>query len=77
MNPCDVDPDRWYSDDPKEKKAAVGQCLSGCLRVEACLREVLRFEKGRGRDSRHGIWAGMTPLDRFRYEERLAKGNAS
>ena len=55
----------FFSTDPRDRRYAVGVC-GGCPVREACLRMALDAERGTGVYERHGVFGGMTPIERFR-----------
>ena len=59
----------FFSTDPRDRRYAVGVC-GGCpVRVrEACLRMALDAERGAGVYERHGVFGGLTPIERFRMQ---------
>ena len=57
----------FFSTDPRDRRYAVGVC-GGCPVREACLRMALDAERGTGVYERHGVFGGLTPIERFRMQ---------
>ena len=57
----------FFSTDPRDRRYAVGVC-GGCPVREACLRMALDAERGTGVYERHGVFGGLTPIERFRVQ---------
>ena len=57
----------FFSTDPRDRRHAVGVCES-CPVREACLRMALDAERGTGVYERHGVFGGLTPIERFRMQ---------
>ena len=57
----------FFSTDPRDRRYAVGVC-GGCPVREACLRMALDAELGTGVYERHGVFGGLTPIERFRMQ---------
>ena len=57
----------FFSADPRDRRYAVGVC-GGCPVREACLRMALDAERGTGVYERHGVFGGLTPIERFRMQ---------
>ena len=57
----------FFSTDARERRYAVGVC-GGCPVREACLRMALDAERGTGVYERHGVFGGLTPIERFRMQ---------
>lgn len=58
----------FFSTDPRDRRYAVGVC-EGCPVREACLRMALDAERGTGVYERHGVFGGLTPIERFRLQK--------
>ena len=59
----------FFSTDPRDRRYAVGLCESCPVKVrEACLRMALDAERGTGVYERHGVFGGLTPIERFRVQ---------
>ena len=59
----------FFSTDPRDRRYAVGVCESCPVKVrEACLRMALDAERGTGVYERHGVFGGLTPIERFRMQ---------
>ena len=71
--PGDVADQVFFSTDPRDRRYAVGVC-GGCpVRVrEACLRMALDAERGTGVYERHGVFGGLTPIERFRMQREAS-----
>lgn len=61
----------FFSTDPRDRSYAVGVC-EGCPVREACLRMALDAERGTGVYERHGVFGGLTPIERFRLQKEDA-----
>ena len=61
----------FFSTDPRDRRYAVGVC-GGCPVREACLRMALDAERGTGVYERHGVFGGLTPIERFRLQKDAA-----
>lgn len=61
----------FFSTDPRDRSYAVGVC-GGCPVREACLRMALDAERGTGVYERHGVFGGLTPIERFRLQKDAA-----
>ena len=61
----------FFSTDPRDRRYAVGVC-GGCPVREACLRMALDAERGTGVYERHGVFGGLTPIERFRMQRESA-----
>ena len=57
----------FFSTDPRDRRYAVGVC-GGCPVREACLQMALDAERGTGLYERHGVFGGLTPIERFRMQ---------
>ena len=57
----------FFSTDPRDRQYAVSVC-AGCPVREACLRMALDAERGTGVYERHGVFGGLTPIERFRMQ---------
>ena len=57
----------FFSTDPRDRRYAVGVC-GGCSVRAACLRMALDAERGTGVYDRHGVFGGLTPIERFRMQ---------
>ena len=63
----------FFSTDPRDRRYAVGVCESCPVKVrEACLRMALDAERGTGVYERHGVFGGLTPIERFRLQKDAA-----
>lgn len=63
----------FFSTDPRDRRYAVGVCEECPVRVrEACLRMALDAERGTGVYERHGVFGGLTPIERFRLQKDAA-----
>ena len=67
--PGDVADQVFFSTDARDRQYAKRVC-DGCpVRVrEACLRMALDAERGAGVYERHGVFGGLTPIERFRMQ---------
>ena len=65
--PGDVADQVFFSTDARDRRYAVGVC-GGCPVREACLRMALDAERGTGVYERHGVFGGLTPIERFRMQ---------
>ena len=61
----------FFSTDPRDRRYAVGVC-GGCPVREACLRMSLDAERGTGVYERHGVFGGLTPIERFRMQREAS-----
>lgn len=60
--PCQLaDPDIWFT--PSSEAVAVAACWE-CPAREACLRAAMDAEGTARTSSRHGVWGGLTPMQR-------------
>ena len=57
----------FFSTDPRDRQYAVSVC-AGCPVRDACLRMALDAERGTGVYERHGVFGGLTPIERFRMQ---------
>ena len=63
----------FFSTDPSDRRYAVGVCESCPVKVrEACLRMALDAERGTGVYERHGVFGGLTPIERFRMQREAS-----
>lgn len=58
----------------QEAKDAKRICAA-CPAVEECEAYIIRVEHGVGYSSMRGIWAGMTPAERYRKYHKQKNGN--
>lgn len=58
----------------QEAKDAKRICAT-CPAVEECEAYIIRVEHGVGYSSMRGIWAGMTPAERYRKYHKQKNGN--
>ena len=63
--PGDVADQVFFSTDARDRRYAKRVC-AGCPVREACLRMALDAERGTGVYERHGVFGGLTPIERFR-----------
>jgi hypothetical protein len=72
--PCRRDPDAWFAGsdhtDRQVERAEARALCGGCEAQPACLDAALRFEVGKNRHYRYGVWGGMTPGERVREDQR-------
>ena len=57
----------FFSTDARDRRHAKRVC-EGCPVREACLRMALDAERGTGVYERHGVFGGLTPIERFRMQ---------
>ncbi|MCI3153201.1 WhiB family transcriptional regulator [Streptomyces sp. GB4-14] len=55
--PCRLDPDTWFSDNSRERDAAVRLCRT-CPLQQACAEQAIAEREP------HGVWGGTTTADR-------------
>ena len=65
--PEDVADQVFFSTDARDRRYAKRVC-AGCPVREACLRMALDAERGTGVYERHGVFGGLTPIERFRMQ---------
>ena len=65
--PGDVADQVFFSTDARDRRYAKRVC-GGCPVREACLRMALDAERGTGVYERHGVFGGLTPIERFRMQ---------
>ena len=69
--------DLFFPDDEGDNPATRNQVAvvcGSCVVREECLEAAMRYEGTVGRDFRHGIWGGLTPVKRVRLaQDRGAK----
>ena len=65
--PGDVADQVFFSTDARDRRYAKRVC-AGCPVREACLRMALDAERGTGVYERHGVFGGLTPIERFRMQ---------
>lgn len=74
----DSDLDLWFPDDTNYRyaaKYAQDICNNECEVRDECLAHILAIEGNVSEQLRHGIWAGLTPGERYRRarQERRAR----
>lgn len=62
---CEQDPEAWfpYPDDFEGIRYAAGLCEECPVRV-TCLQAGMDYENEKVSGGRHGIWGGLSPLER-------------
>lgn len=58
----------FYPDNGEDWKETVALCLTRCPVRNLCLDYAMRTEDGFSPDRRHGIYGGMTPKARAKYQ---------
>ena len=67
--PEDVADQVFFSTDARDRRYAKRVCEGCPVRVrEACLQMALDAERGTGLYERHGVFGGLTPIERFRMQ---------
>lgn len=59
-----ADPDAWTPDKPRNYTTARRICL-GCDVLAECRAWITEYESGMGVSARDGMWAAMTPHERW------------
>lgn len=63
-----IDPEAWFPDGGGLPQVVKEICKTQCpVRVE-CLNYAMKFEEGTYRGMRAGIYGGMSPQERYKYE---------
>jgi hypothetical protein len=60
--------DDWFPQNGGHPKASVVRICRDCPVLSQCLDYVMAFEQGMHRVDRAGVWAGMSPGARERFE---------
>ena len=63
--PQEIVDEVFFSTDTRDRMYAKRVC-EGCPVREACLQMALDAERGVGLYERHGVFGGLTPIERFR-----------
>lgn len=58
------DGDAWFPEKGERNTIARRVCAA-CPVRPSCLDYAMELERGMGRETRHGIWAGLTPDERW------------
>ena len=67
--PGDVADQVFFSTDARDRRYAKRVCEGCPVRVRAaCLQMALDAERGTGVYERHGVFGGLTPIERFRVQ---------
>lgn len=63
----EIDPELWYPEKGGSVKDPVSVCHRCPVRLQ-CLEKAMQDELGHGRPYREGIWGGLSPSKRHKYE---------
>lgn len=69
-----VDPDAWHPEKGGDHRSPRRICMSSCTVRLQCLDFAMRMEMGSSTFLRQGIYGGMTPGQRHRYEPEWLAG---
>ncbi|MDQ2876523.1 MAG: WhiB family transcriptional regulator [Actinomycetota bacterium] len=67
-----ADPDAWFPAKGHPTAYAKRVC-AGCPVRPECLDYALDFERGMGRETRHGVWGGLAPDQRWAADRAARK----
>jgi hypothetical protein len=64
----EIDGDTWFPEKGEDHASPKKICLTSCTVRKQCLDFAMRREQGKGEASRAGIFGGLTPGKRRKYE---------
>lgn len=73
-----IGPTVFYPEEKGEQwREAIKICMTSCPVRLLCLDYVMRTEFGKDSHHRHGVWAGLKPYHRVKYEAEWLAGQES